>query len=179
VWVIHEVPKTSLTIACIIITIIGYLVLFSVSYLEHTRSVRPSTLLSVYFGLSLLLDLARVRTLFFIPESHTVAPLFLAGFFIKLVLLLLEISSKRTLLRPEWRETSPEETSGIFNRALFIWLNSVLIKGFRTLLSVDGLMTLDEQLLSASKPARLIERWERGTEDFHNALKKFLLIYFL
>ncbi|KAM3436532.1 hypothetical protein MY4824_004307 [Beauveria thailandica] len=32
------------------------------SYLEHTPSVRPSTLLTLYLGLSTLLDLARVRT---------------------------------------------------------------------------------------------------------------------
>ncbi|KAM3556787.1 hypothetical protein ARSEF4850_005364 [Beauveria asiatica] len=70
------------------------------SYLEHTRSVRPSTLLTLYLGLSTLLDLARVRILFYLQSTNHLAAVFLAGFCGKAVMFALELYEKRRLLRP-------------------------------------------------------------------------------
>lgn len=165
-WVARDVPTTSLTIACIALTIAGYSILSVVSFLEHIRSVRPSSLLSVYLGISILLDLARVRTLFFLPESQTVAAVFLASFCVKILVFTLEVTEKRHLLLPEWQNESPEATSGVINRALFIWVNDVFIRGFKTLLTVNTLTPLDAEILSASRPATLIERWEKSTFTF-------------
>lgn len=162
VTIVHEIPKTRLTILCHASTIAVYGILLSVSYLEHARSVRPSTLLSVYLCTSILLDATRVRTLFFIPENEIVARLFLAGFTVKILIFILEVSEKRRLLRFRWQNASPEETSGAINRALFIWLNHIFLQGFRTLLTVEALTPLDSDLLEASKPSKLIRRWEEG-----------------
>lgn len=162
VTITFEVPKTRLTLLCHALTIIVYGLLLSVSYLEHLRSVRPSTLLSVYIGTSILLDAARVRTLFFIPENEIIAGLFLAGFTVKILIFIFEVSEKRRLLRSKWQDASPEETSGAINRALFIWLNHIFLQGFRTLLTVDALTPLDSDLLEASKPSKLVKRWEEG-----------------
>jgi hypothetical protein len=159
--VAHDIPKTRLTIACFVLTTVGYGIFLVVLYLEHIRSVRPSTLLSVYLGISILLDTARVRTLFFIPDSQTFARLFLASFIVKIIIFALEVSEKRRLLWPKWQDASPEATSGVINRALFIWLNDLFGRGFRALLTVDTLTPLDADLLNASKPSKLIERWER------------------
>lgn len=155
------IPKTRLTLACHALTIVGYGILLAVSYLEHLRSVRPSTLLSVYLGTSILLDTPRIRTLFFIPDSQTIARLFLAGFLVKILIFALEVSEKRRLLRPKWQDASPEATSGVINRALFIWLNNVILRGFQTMLTVDTLTPLDADLLDASRPSKLMERWEQ------------------
>lgn len=163
VWLVHDITTTRLTIASIVMTIVGYTLLTITSYLNHLRSIRPSTMLCVYLGTSSLLDLARVRTLFIIPESQTVAPIFLAGFLTKLLMFSLELREKRRLLCIEWKNASPEETSGVINRALFIWLNHIFLKGFRTILSIDTLTILDEEILSASKPTKLASRWAGGT----------------
>lgn len=162
VTIVHGTPKTRLTILCYLSEIAVYGVLLFVSCLEHTRSVRPSTLLSVYLGTSILLDSARVRTLFFIAENETVARLFLSGFAIKILIFILEVFEKRHFLKSKWRDASPEETSGAINRALFIWLNPIFIQGFWTLLTVDTLTPLDSDLLEASKPLKLAKRWEEG-----------------
>lgn len=160
--IIYEIPRTRLSLWCYASTIAVYGILLSVSYLEHLRSVRPSTLLSVYLGTSLLLDAARARTLFFIQENETVARIFLAGFTGKILIFILEVSEKRRLLRSKWQDASPEETSGAINRALFIWLNHIFLQGYRTQLTVDALTPLDSDLLEASKPSKFVKRWDEG-----------------
>lgn len=161
-WILRSVPKSRLTIACNALTIFGYCTLLVLSYLEHTRSLRPSNVLCVYFVISIPLDLPRIRTLFFLPGSQTVARFFLASFVIKVLLFALEVSEKRRLLCLEWSDASPEATSSVISRALFLWLNTLLRRGFRTLLSVDTLTPLDSELLHASRPAELMKRWERS-----------------
>ena len=132
------------------------------SFLEHLRSVRPSSLLCVYLGVSTVLDIARVRTLFFLPDSQTVAAVFLASFCVKILVFTLEVTEKRHLLLPGWQDESPEATSGVINRAMFIWVNNVFFRGFKTMLTVNTLTPLDAELLAASRPATLIERWEKS-----------------
>ena len=162
-YVAAGAPKTRLSITCASLAIVAYSILLLVSYLEHTRSVRPSTLLCTFLGGSILLDLARARTLFLIPGGRTIANVFLASYVIKVVMLCLEAAEKRNLVRPRWKEASVEAAGGVFNRTLFIWLNGVFIRGFRTLLTVDTLGSLDNQILSASEPHTLIERWKIGS----------------
>ncbi|KAK5989321.1 ABC multidrug transporter B [Cladobotryum mycophilum] len=169
-WAPRGAPKTRLTVACVALTVAFSFLLSVVSYFEHIRSVRPSTVLIVYLGTSLVLDLARVRTLFFIPEVNTIAKVSLASFVVKLFIFMLEITEKRHLLRDEWKKASPEETSSTLNRAMFIWLNGVFIKGFRTLLTVNALAPLDSEILSASKPTALMEEWELMDKESDHAL---------
>ncbi|RCI10632.1 hypothetical protein L249_4464 [Ophiocordyceps polyrhachis-furcata BCC 54312] len=170
VWVARGVPQTRLTVACLALTIASYVALSLMSYMEHMRSVRPSSLLSVYLSISLLTDMARVRTLFFMPESTTLAAILLASLLLKLVLFGLESTEKRHLLREEWKYVSPEDTSGFYSRALFVWLNAVFRNGFRTLLTIATLTPLDDEMLEASNPTKLIERWEKADMRLHRRL---------
>ncbi|GBF62869.1 ABC transporter [Trichophyton mentagrophytes] len=166
----HQAPQTRLTLACASLTIAGYCVLAAVSYLEHVRCVRPSTLLNVYLGVSTLLDLARTRSLFFIQDSHTIALISLAAFIIKSLAFILEVTEKRHLLLAKWKDASPEATSGVINRSLFIWLNRLFINGFRTLLTVNTITPIDEELLAASEPTALLEKWENADKAKRYAL---------
>ncbi|KAM5429329.1 hypothetical protein McanCB56680_000032 [Microsporum canis] len=169
-YALHQAPKTRLTLACAALTVVGYCILAAVSYLEHVRSVRPSTLLNIYLGVSTLLDLARTRTLFFIQGSRTIAVIFLVGFIIKILCFVLEVIEKRHLLKPKWKDASPEATSGVINRSLFLWLNGLFIKGCRALLTVNVLTPLDDELLAASEPSALLKRWEKTDKTRRYAL---------
>ncbi|EFE37769.1 ABC bile acid transporter, putative [Trichophyton verrucosum HKI 0517] len=152
------------------LTVAGYCVLAAVSYLEHVRCVRPSTLLNVYLGVSTLLDLARTRSLFFIQDSHAVASISLAAFIVKSLAFILEATEKRHLLLAKWKDASPEATSGVINRSLFIWLNRLFINGFQTLLTVNTITPIDEELLAASEPTALLEKWENADKAKRYAL---------
>ena len=118
-WTDREIPKTKATVATTVLTLICFLSFLYLSHLEHIRSVRPSTLLNVYLGTSLLLDVARLRTLWYMNVSGVVASLFAASFATKAVVLLLELKGKQSLLKAAYKNSSPEAISGIFNRSVF------------------------------------------------------------
>lgn len=96
---------------------------------------------------------------------YSIPSIFLTAFCIKVLVFLLELFEKRRLIRPQWREASKESTGSVYNRSLFIWLNSLFVQGFRKLLTVDVLPPVDSHILAASKPAQLSERWENGETD--------------
>lgn len=73
---------------------------------------------------------------------------------------------------------SPEATSGVLNRALFIWLNNVFRRSFRTLLTVDILTPLDADLLAASEPSALEERWQRANKSSKYSLFWTFLVHY-
>lgn len=162
IWAEPSITTTRATLPATSLNIVVFALLLFASYLEHVRSIRPSTLMTVYLGISSLLDIARLRTLFFVAGYHTAARIHLAGFFLKLVIFALEVTEKRSLLLSSWQDSSPEAASGIMNRVLFIWLNSLLFKGFRGLLTVDSLTPLDPDILSASRPSVLRDKWQKG-----------------
>lgn len=60
------------------------------SFYEHTRSVRPSSLLSTYLLLSTLMDTARARTLWTIHTKPVVPSILTCSLLIRCILLLLE-----------------------------------------------------------------------------------------
>ncbi|KAI9147656.1 Canalicular multispecific organic anion transporter 2 [Paramyrothecium foliicola] len=177
-WVSTKAPRTRLTTATLALTIVGYSLLSVVSYLEHVRSFRPSTSLCVYLGLSILLDLPRIRTLFALLPEHAVPRLLLASLCIKVLLFLCELTEKRRLLLQQWRGLPSETTSGVMNRSLFIWLNENLIAGFRTLLTVNLLTPIDEEILAASEPTALKKRWQRADKTKKHALLRTFLWHY-
>lgn len=165
VWSSSGVLQTRTTIASEIVVLVGFVLLAYVSYLDHARSLRPSNLLTVYLGISLLLDIARVRTLFY-QTTPTIAGIYVASFVTKAGLFALELWEKRQLLLPEWKAASLEDTSSIYNRALFVWLNALFVQGFRQVLTVDSLMEVDAEILQASRAKELIDDWDKGWSFF-------------
>ena len=159
-----ETPTTDFTIPTVAVTVAGYVWLSFISYQEHTKSLRPPSKLLLYLGLSCLLDLARVRTLFFVNEHRyrTIAAVNLASYIVKFVLFALELTEKRRLVLPEWFDASPEATGSIFNRAFYIWLNPLLLRGSRELLTVEALTPLSGDILKATKPVTLQQNWNKG-----------------
>ncbi|KAG8410254.1 hypothetical protein J3458_017969 [Metarhizium acridum] len=177
-WARSAAPTTKTTLATASLTIAGFIIFAHVSYLEHTRSLRPSTPITIYLGISTLLDLARVRTLFFIPGSESVAKVYLASFCVKLIIFVLELTEKRRLLMPAWQDASPEAVGSVYNRVLFLWLNSLFLKGFRNFISINSLPTLDTELLKAADPTELAERWNRMDASKKNALLWTFLLHY-
>ena len=144
---------------------IGTLFLFGLSYVEHTRSVRPSFLLNAYLFCSLLFDVARVRTLWLRYTNslnENIAIVTTVAVALKLVTLILEAVEKRHILKPEFSTYPPEATAGFYNRALFWWLSPLFKVGFNKYLTVEDLFTLDKELSSERLLALFEERWSKG-----------------
>jgi len=163
-FIIQLEPKTPKTKASIALATLSFasVPLFAIlSHFEHTRSLRPSTLLSFYFAISPFLDGVRARTLWVISHDRSIACITVAIVCLKLWLLLFESMGKGRFLRPEYAKTAPEAMGGIFSRGFFWWLNPLLWKGFRSVLIIDSLCEVDNALLSdATRVSSSHKAWE-------------------
>lgn len=94
--------------------------------------------------------------------NHTIAVIFTVAVAVKTVLLVLEASEKRRILRPEYQAYPPEATSGIFSRFFFWWQIPLFQTGFSKSLSVDDLFQLDRHLASDFLQASMQSAWTKG-----------------
>ncbi|KAF7592270.1 hypothetical protein BBP40_000472, partial [Aspergillus hancockii] len=138
--------------------------------LEHVRSIRPSFLVSAYLFVTLLLDLARVRTAWLLSDTREYLACLSTSLAIKLLLLALENVEKRKWLIPGEKAQSGESMSGPFSRGLFAWLNGLLRNGYSVLLSGDTLPTIHEKLSSRDLFPRFADAWARCNQSRPNAL---------
>ncbi|TVY83108.1 ABC transporter FUM19 [Lachnellula suecica] len=141
-------PSTPATLPSLILSFLSALAVLLMSVAEHTRAVRPSSLLSIYLLASLAFDVVQARTLYLRNERGIILGLFTANIGIKFVMILLESRSKRGYLRTPYNFYPPEAISGLFSRSFFWWLNPILTTGFRKLLTLDDLFRPDNNLLS-------------------------------
>jgi ATP-binding cassette subfamily C (CFTR/MRP) protein 1 len=163
-WCMGSTPRTPTAIAAASLSLADVFMLALLLYAEHRYSQRPSTLLSLYLSLTILLDIATARSLFLRPGLHTIAALSTTAVIAKVSLLVLEEIPKRRLLTAGARADglSAEATSGLWNRAVFWWLNSTFRRGFRALLRVDDLALVDHELRSQTLYSSLAQRWNES-----------------
>ncbi|XP_044721310.1 ABC transporter domain-containing protein [Hirsutella rhossiliensis] len=163
------VPKTRASIlAAALVLCVGFLCL-ALSHLEHLKSVRPSALLSLYFGLTLLLDLVRARTLWAIQGNRPFFIAFSAGLGFKLASLVAVSLENRS-------GRGPRETAGnVFTRGLFWWLNPLLWRGFWHVLDVESLPAIDPELGTPELHRQLWARWQCWPHKTARALLQLLL----
>ncbi|RDW86484.1 uncharacterized protein DSM5745_03126 [Aspergillus mulundensis] len=128
--VVQGILKTSLTratIAAHCLSLVGFLVFLLVSHYEHTRTVRPSTLLLLYLLYSTVADALRARTLWSMADDNAAASaVFTVICVCKFVLLVAERGRKS--VRPDIRKPSPDEEADIFSRAFLWWMLPLFIR---------------------------------------------------
>jgi ABC-type multidrug transport system fused ATPase/permease subunit len=146
---------TTMFIAASALKLVSALAMVTLSVVDHSRSPRPSVLLSSYLFLTLLLDAAQARTLFLLSSSDkpelTYSSIFAAAMALKAGILLLEAQRKSRWVRwpgegDDEKEHSPEETSGIFSLGVFFWLNRLFAVGYSKVLGLADLYPLDRSL---------------------------------
>lgn len=133
------------------------LVIAALSYLEHERAVRPSTVLCVYLLLSIIFDATQCRTLWLLyAQQHThqqllLPALFTAQLVTRVVMLLVEALGKTRYLVGSWDtlKRCPEAVASIFSRGTFWWLNDLLCRGFSATLDLETLYETDKALHSS------------------------------
>ncbi|KAF5519012.1 ABC transporter atnG [Colletotrichum aenigma] len=160
---------TRASITAAILKLVDVFALGTLSWLEHSYSPRPSTLLNVYLLVSLSFDAVQTRTLWLkardeLSSAVLIPAEFTAALVIKSGLLMLEVIEKRSLLLPEWRHKTPEETAGVFSRNLLIWLRDILVKGRKTLLAPTDLDPLSEGLGTAHLSCAFGALWNKQSK---------------
>jgi ABC-type multidrug transport system fused ATPase/permease subunit len=152
-----------LFIASATLNLVAALSMCALSFLEHSRSPRPSILLNGFLLLTILFDVAQTRTLWLSVVDRnevTYARLFTATVALKAVLISLESLHKRRWMEWDVKLHSPEETSGLYGLGAFLWLNSLFISGYKKLLDVDDLFPLDRRMSAEVLQQSLAKRLE-------------------
>jgi ATP-binding cassette, subfamily C (CFTR/MRP), member 1 len=130
------------------LSFVASLALLSLSNVEHTRSLSPSVLLNAYLFFTLIFDAVALRTLWRSSFSVAIRGLSTASFVLKFVLVFLEAVQKRKYFKKNYRERSPEESSGFFSQGLLWWLNDIILLGSRRLLKPNDLYPISRDLRS-------------------------------
>lgn len=163
----HQYPPGSrqIGLAASAISLAASLALLPLSYIEHSKSLRPSLLLTGYLAISALFDAAIIRTLWSIPafaSLHTLRSVFTASFALKVTLLVLEAAQKRTFFLDKYRKRSPEESSGLFGQGLMLWLNGLIFFGARHLLTPMNIYPITADMTSEKLGIDFWNIWEKA-----------------
>ncbi|KZL80273.1 abc transporter [Colletotrichum incanum] len=161
-WALPSTPSARTSIAESVLGLVEALALGAVSYVEHKRSIRPSALLGGYLVLTIVLDIAQVRT-FWIRDGLTpVAAVFTASLVAKVAMLVLEETPKRAHLLGSEKGVAVESTTGVISRSLFWWLNSLFFQGFRLLIGLEDLGAIDPKFDSKLLLGKLDRVWSKS-----------------
>lgn len=156
-----RVKTVSVAASCV--SFVASLVFCALSYAEHARSPRPSSILNAYLLISLLLDGAILRTFWLSDLAASVRGMFTASFALKACLLVLEAKEKAGLITRSGEQTrNPEITSGLYSRGLLSWLNPLLLDGFRRLLKPADLYDLDKSMRAGALNEEFWISWDKG-----------------
>ncbi|ATY61286.1 ABC multidrug [Cordyceps militaris] len=176
-WAISSVPRHDLAVASAAIACVGSICVFFLLYAEHIYSYRPSTLLSLYLTLMVLFDIAKTRSYFLRTDLRALAGLSVAVVVAEFVLLLLQEVSKRRLVtsRNSQPLLSGETLSGFWGRALFLWVNTTLKLGFRSILRVEDLKDLGPEFSSERLHTEFEPHWQTASPTSNHSLASALL----
>ena len=162
VWSTTPTYRTRAAIPAALLSFLASVALLLLSSVEHTKSVRPSTLINAYLLFSLLLDIPQARTLW-LRESlpRSVPGIFTAGLAAKTCTLWLEARNKRRSLFTPYNVYAPEALVGLYDRTVLWWLNPLFIQGYKSILSMDTLYRIDSGLSSERVEAQFRASWAK------------------
>lgn len=158
-WARYDLVRTA--IPAVAVSLVDALSIAILSTIEHHRSVRPSSLLSIYLFFSTIFDAVQVRTLFIRHYPSSLGALSAATVALKLLLLALEAQNKRSYLKEPLIAIPPESTSGVLARTVFWWLNRLFVVGFRKLLTLEDLFPTDSDLDSGCLRRKIGRAWKK------------------
>jgi ATP-binding cassette subfamily C (CFTR/MRP) protein 1 len=144
--------------AAVLNLLVAILVL-PLSYLEHKRSVRPSSILCTYFLFSFMFDIAQARTLYLL--DYSTADVFSLALVLKLLLFIVESRNKSQFLKLQYEDLPPEATAGIVSRSFLWWLNALFSKGSKSILKFEELYGLDPELEAETVGRKMQRAWEK------------------
>ena len=139
-------------------------VLCPLSWFEHTRSVRPSSLILIYLTTSVIGHAIQLSLFGYQQPNPGNLGLELTQICIELVLLVSESKEKGTILKSQYQGLSAEEFSSIIGKTFFLWIIPILQKGHGKILDHADLPKVDSKLSSESLRRKILLSWgQRGT----------------
>ena len=137
--------------------------LFLVLLFEQYRASGPSDVATLYYVVSIMIDVVFLWRLFDEPLAlgpHRVVLVRCLG---HACLLALELRTKSPAYDGDGRPLSPEENHGILNRTVFAWVNPVLAQGYTRILAEQDMPVLSRDMTPRRYRELMIHWWsQRG-----------------
>jgi ATP-binding cassette subfamily C (CFTR/MRP) protein 1 len=162
--------RTPASLAAGALVVADALGLCLLSHAEHVHSIRPSTIINVYLFITLLFDIAHTRTLWIEHAPKSIAAVFTVTVIIKFIVAIMEATEKRKILLAQYQHKNQEATSGIYSRALFWWLNTLLTIGFRRIIRKEDLFPMEDEMSSSVLASRAKRLWNTSNKTRSHAL---------
>ncbi|OAA57153.1 ABC transporter, transmembrane domain, type 1 [Cordyceps fumosorosea ARSEF 2679] len=172
------VRYSELSVPAAAMSLVSSLCLLVVLYVAHIYSLRTSGFLSVLLTVTMLFDVVMTRSYFRRAGLGAVGALQIVVIAAKFFLVVFEEFPKHGSFRSESLRcsASKETVAGFWNRAVFGWLNSLLIFGFRNSWKLDNLPPIDENLESSIRRYdHFVPKWNRVNRASGYALPMALL----
>ncbi len=163
-WAFSSGSRTSASIPRATLSLVISLTLVPLSYYEHTKTLRPSTIVAAFLSFTLLFDVVTTRTLWLRGTTLPLSSVFTTGLVVKAVLLILEARPKEPI---ESRAIGLEEKSGIYNRSLFWWLKPLFLKGYRSNLRLEDLTKLEDEFSSKTLCRSIEQAWRKPRSKYY------------
>lgn len=168
-WSVHDSLRLWSSITAAALSLAALAILLLLSYLEHGRNIRPSSILLIYLVFSMLFDATRTRTIYLIEPFSVLSILSVISTVTKLLILVLESWEKaKYIQRPVRVPYGPEDTSSVLNRGVFFWLNRLLLNGARSTLLPKDLYCLSQGMDTNSLASPFLATWERLNKNGQN-----------
>ncbi|KAJ5772369.1 multidrug resistance protein [Penicillium odoratum] len=170
-WAVNPMPASAAGIAASCLCTGASMFLALLSSLEHTRTLRPSSIVNAYL-LSTFLDAVVVRTLWLASYvTEDLRNVFTAAFTLKACLLIMEAVEKRRFFCAEQdRALSPYARSSIYNRAVFWWVNELLRQGARQTITPKDLHLLESSMAVETLDRRIWASWQKTDQKHRRRL---------
>lgn len=132
-------------------------------FLEQQRSHRLSDLATRYLRISLLCDVVYLTMPSIIARHATISRPVLLRCCIQSTLLIFEYGTQHPALEVRSKHQSPQELHGLFSRLLFLWINPILLRGYRDYFTQTDMPPLNQDMMPESTRKAMVEIWsQRG-----------------
>lgn len=145
-----------------------------ITYASHAHFLQPVLFLALYLTATLLFDLVTIRTYLSRNGLAIIAYITCALPPLKAALIVLEEVSKRALIIPEQLRNSlgDEVIAGFWNKSTLLWVNPLLLFGFRHVIDNDALPDIGLQFNSEKLYQNFKRSWDKRDQRGRYALVK-------
>lgn len=147
-----------------VVSLVAALAVCQLSFFEHGRSVKPSTLLIFYLLASVICEGVLLGSFYLNHGNHAAPLVLIVAFGFKFLLLILESINKRSYLREPYKELPVEQTVSDLNRTFLFWVNDLILLGNSKLLTYHDLPGLNDGLKSGDLRMRMGDAWDKTSK---------------
>lgn len=133
---------------------------------EQQRFHRLSDIATPYLLVSVLCDIVYLTMPSNIARHATIFRSVLLRCYLQSTLLVFEYSTQRPSFDVSSRHQSPQELHGLFSRLLFLWINPILLQGYKDIFTQTDMPPLNQDMMPESTRKAMVEKWsQRGQPD--------------